>query len=348
MAWYSAVTGPVSRTIKKSSRQFARTLKSPGDIAKNIATGGLYGLHKSDVGKTLASAAKMIPGPVGTVAKLGETAMTAADTISRGKVPDMGKLVGGLADAGVAMYVPGGTSTLRAVTGTGTALLSGRRLEKAIQSGAIKVASGYVPESVVLGAIKSGTAIVRGRPLDKALISGALTAGRSYIPGGARGQQAYSAARAIASGTPVHKAVSRAAKSELNHVLGAKLTSVGLGGQQKAMRMGKRNMRRALARGNLSGIPAMVVKAGVEKGDALATAGRLIASMQSADPTLASYAKAVMNATAKRARKGDPAARRAVSFLKTAQSANKSEGRLTGFMVTSGGRVIIGSFIQTG
>lgn len=96
------------------------------------------------------------------------------------------------------------------------------------------------------------------------------------------------------------------------------------------------------------GVPAMVLPNGATKGDALATAGRLIASLQSADPKLAAYAKGVLNATAARARKGDPAAKRAVSVLKAAQSVNKSKGRLTGFLVTNSGRVVIGSFLQTG
>lgn len=119
---------------------------------------------------------------------------------------------------------------------------------------------------------------------------------------------------------------------------------------------GRRRKRRPVSRSFLKRmrsrlkkrIPSMSVPAGSQKGDALVTAGRLIASMQSADPRLRSYAKAVMNATARRARKGDPNARRAVSFLTAAQSANMSKGRLTGFLVTNSGRVVIGSFIQTG
>ena len=75
---------------------------------------------------------------------------------------------------------------------------------------------------------------------------------------------------------------------------------------------------------------------------------RLIASVQSADPSLQAYAKAVMNATARRARAGDPNAKRAVAFLRAAQSANRSRGKLSGFLVTAGGRVVVGSFIQTG
>lgn len=125
--------------------------------------------------------------------------------------------------------------------------------------------------------------------------------------------------------------------------------------RKKKSRRGKRR-RRPVSRSFLKRmrsrlkkrIPSMSVPAGSQKGDALVTAGRLIASMQSADPRLRAYAKAVMNATARRARKGDPSARRAVSFLTAAQSANQSKGRLTGFLVTNSGRVVIGSFIQTG
>lgn len=111
---------------------------------------------------------------------------------------------------------------------------------------------------------------------------------------------------------------------------------------------GDKRKRIAMRRRRKGRVPSMVVPKGSEKGDALATAGRLIASSQSADPTLAKYSKAVMNATARRARRGSKSAQRAVSLLKTAQSANRSSSRVTGFLVTNEGRVFIGSFLQTG
>lgn len=114
-------------------------------------------------------------------------------------------------------------------------------------------------------------------------------------------------------------------------------------GDGKVTRKVRRRRKRLTSK-----VPAMVIPEGSQKGDALAVAGRLIASTQSADPRLSTYAKAVMNATARRARAGDKKAKRAVSLLKTAQSANQSKSRLTGFLVTNSGRVLIGSFLQTG
>lgn len=139
------------------------------------------------------------------------------------------------------------------------------------------------------------------------------------------------------AGRTVKRKASRRPKTQRHRVRKAELVlTLGADGRTKG------NMAKK------SRVPAMRVPTGSQKGDALATAGRLIASLGSSDPRLAAYAKGVMNATAKRARGGDTAAQRAVSFIKAAQSANKSKGVLTGFLVTNAGRVVIGKFVQTG
>ena len=158
------------------------------------------------------------------------------------------------------------------------------------------------------------------------------------------------AAQAIATGAlervakgklPTKKQVAKAATLAAEH---AANTPQGKRFSRKVKSMNAINAARRAARR----VPSMAVPHGSSKGDALATAGRLVASMNSGDPRLKKYAQAVMNATAARARLGDVDAQRAVSAIKAAQSASKAKGKLHGFLVTSTGRVVIGDFIQVG